>query len=68
MGIIHGFSCINICRVPKKSFKEEAAEPSIQASSETPEKCKYIDTTKMIVILALSMILRKLPLKTLEKS
>ena len=36
MGVIHVFSCINICRVPRKLFEHEAARPSVQTSSEGP--------------------------------
>ena len=39
IGITHGFSCINICRVPRKLFEHEAARPSVQTSSEGPGKC-----------------------------
>ena len=38
IGITHGFSCINICRVPRKLFEHEAARPSVQISSEGPGK------------------------------
>ena len=39
IGIAHCFSCINICRVPKKLFEHEAARSSVQISSEGPGKC-----------------------------
>ena len=39
IGITHVFSCINICRVPKKLFEHEAIRPSVQTSSEGPGKC-----------------------------
>ena len=32
------FSCINICRVPRKLFEHEAVRPSVQTSSEGPGK------------------------------
>ena len=30
IGITHVFSCINICRVPRKLFEHEAVRPSAQ--------------------------------------
>ena len=33
------FSCINICRVPRMLFEQEADRPSAQTSSEGPGKC-----------------------------
>ena len=39
IGITHVFSCINICRVPRKLFEHEAFRPSFQTSSEGPSKC-----------------------------
>ena len=36
---IHVFSCINICRVPRKLFEHEAVRLSVQTSSEGPGKC-----------------------------
>ena len=39
IGITHGFSYINICRVPREMFEHEAARPSVQISSEGPGKC-----------------------------
>ena len=39
IGINHGFSCINICRVPRKLFEHEEARPSAQTSSDGPGKC-----------------------------
>ena len=39
IGITHAFSCINICRVPRKLFEHEADRPSIQTSPEGPGKC-----------------------------
>ena len=39
IGITHGFSCINICRVPRKLFEHEVARPSVQISSEGLGKC-----------------------------
>ena len=39
IGITHVFSCINICRVPRKLFEHEAARPSVQTSSKGPGKC-----------------------------
>ena len=33
------FSCINICRVPRKMFEHEANRPSLQTSPEGPGKC-----------------------------
>ena len=38
IGIIHVFSCINICRVPRKLFEHEAARPTVQTSSKGPGK------------------------------
>ena len=43
-GITPGFSCINICRVPRKLLKHEAARPSVQTSSEGPGKCYCTET------------------------
>ena len=37
--ITHVFSCINICRVPRKLFEHEAARSSVQISSKGPGKC-----------------------------
>ena len=37
--IIHVFSCINICRVPRKLSEHEAIRPSVQTPSEGPGKC-----------------------------
>ena len=39
IGITHGFSCINICRVPGKRFEHEATRSSVQIFSEGPGKC-----------------------------
>ena len=39
IGITHVFSCINICRVPRKLFEHEAVRPSVQTSPEGPGKC-----------------------------
>ena len=39
IGITHVFSCINICRIPRKLFEHEAVRPSVQISSEGPGKC-----------------------------
>ena len=39
IGITHVFSCINICRVPRKLFEHEAFRPSFQTLSEGPGKC-----------------------------
>ena len=36
IGITHGFSCINICQVPRKLFEREATRLSVQISSEGP--------------------------------
>ena len=33
------FSCINICRVPRKLDEHEAVRPSVQTSHEGPGKC-----------------------------
>ena len=38
IGITHVFSCINICRVPRKLFEHKAVRPSVQTSSEGPGK------------------------------
>ena len=37
--ITHVFSCINICRVPRKLFEHETVRQSVQTSSEGPGKC-----------------------------
>ena len=42
--ITHVFSCISICRVPRKLFEHEAVMPSVQTSSEGPGKCKCNET------------------------
>ena len=39
IGITHVFSCINICRVPRKVFEHEVDRPSAQTSPEGPGKC-----------------------------
>ena len=39
IGITHVFSCINICRVPRKLFELEVVRQSVQTSSEGPDKC-----------------------------
>ena len=39
IGIVYVFSCINIWRVPRKLFEQEAARPSVQTSSEGTGKC-----------------------------
>ena len=39
IGITHAFSCVNICRVPRKLFEHEAVRPSVQTTSEGPSKC-----------------------------
>ena len=39
IGITHVFSCINICRVPRKVFQHEVDRPSAQTSPEGPGKC-----------------------------
>ena len=39
IGITHVFSCINICRVPRKVFEYEAVRLSAQTSPEGPGKC-----------------------------
>ena len=36
IGTTHVFSCINICRVPRKLLEHEAVRPSVQTSSEGP--------------------------------
>ena len=53
IGITHVFSCINICRLPRKLFENEAVRPSVQASPEGPGKCfNAMKQTCVIVILA----------------
>ena len=50
IGITNVFSCINICRVPRKLFEHKAIRPSVQTSSEgTGNEMKQ---TCVIVILA----------------
>ena len=39
IGITHVFSCINICRVPRKAFEHKTDKPSAQISPEGPSKC-----------------------------
>ena len=39
IGITHVFSCVDICRAPRKLFKHKAVRPSVQTSSEGPGKC-----------------------------
>ena len=55
IGIIRVFSCINICRVPRKLFEHEAARPNVQTSTEGPGK-SALKQTCLIVILAFYMI------------
>ena len=52
IGITHGFSCTNICRVPRKLFEHETARPSVQISSEGPGKCYCNEITMDDLILA----------------
>ena len=49
IGITHGFSCINICRVPRKFFEHEAV---VQTSSQGPASVNAMKQTCVIVILA----------------
>ena len=53
IGITHVFSCINICRVPRKLFEREAVRPSVQTSSEDPANVNAMKQTFVTVILAL---------------
>ena len=39
IGITHVFSCIYICRVPRKLFEHKAVRLSVQTSSAGPGKC-----------------------------
>ena len=45
IGITHVFSCVNICRVPRKLFEHKAVRPSVQTPSEGPGKCKCNETS-----------------------
>ena len=38
IGITHVFSCINICRVPRKLFGHKVVRPSVQTLSKGPGK------------------------------
>ena len=56
IGIIHVFSCINICRVPRKLFEHEAARPNVQTFPRYPANVNALKQTNLIVILAFYMI------------
>ena len=46
------FSCINICRAPRKLFEHEAIRPSVQTSAEDLASVNAMKQTCVIVILA----------------
>ena len=52
IGITHVFSCINICRVPRKLFEREADRPSVQHHPRDPASVNAMKQTCVIVILA----------------
>ena len=52
IGIIHDFSCINICRVPRMLFEHEADRPSVQHHQSDPASVNAMKQTCVIVILA----------------
>ena len=52
IGIIHVFSCINICRVPRMLFELEADRPSVQHHPRDPVSVNAVKQTCVIVILA----------------
>ena len=56
IGIIHVFSCVNICRARRKLFEPEAARPNVQYSSEGPANVNALKQTCLTVILAFYMI------------
>ena len=56
IGIIYVFSCIYICRVPRKLFEHEAARPNVKTTSEGPANVNALKQTCLIVILAVYMI------------
>ena len=52
IGVIHVFSCINICRVPRMLFEHEADKPSVQHHPRDPASVSALKQTCVIVILA----------------
>ena len=44
IGVTNVFSCINICRVPRKLFEHKANSLSVQTSPEGPGKCECNET------------------------
>ena len=52
IGIIHVFSCINICRVPRMLFEHEADRPSVQHHPRDLASVNAMKQTCVIVILA----------------
>ena len=51
IGIIHVFSCINICRVPRKLFEHEADRPSVQHHPRDPASVNAMKQTCVIFFL-----------------
>ena len=51
IGIIHGLSCINICRVSRKLFELQAVRPRVHTSSEKLEIVNAMKNTCMLIIL-----------------
>ena len=68
IGIIHAFSCINICRIPRKLFEHEAAGWVFKHLSRDPANVNALKQTCLIIILAFYMIPWKLASKMPEKS
>ena len=68
IGIIHVFSSINICQVPRKKFEREALGLVFKLLPRDPANVNALKQTCLIFILALYMIPWKLTSKTPEKS
>ena len=56
IGIIRGFSCINICRIPRKLFEHETNRPSVKTFQKDPANVNTLNQLCMIVILAIYVI------------
>ena len=67
IGITHGFACINICRVLRKLFEQEAARPRVQIFSEGPGKC-YCNETTMALFLHNLRFQKQIMMKTPQNS
>ena len=59
IGITHVFSCINIFRVPRMLFEQEADRPSVQHHPRDPASVNAMKQTHVIVILVPAQIALK---------